>query len=167
MDFDVQHGTVLRTAAFRISIIENHGEHSCEVEVPEGATVGDVKFAYLGIKGVPIAHQNLYFDKTGPLDSFKKLVEYQISSGAVLSLLPLPPFELQVISEEGEAVKVIADPTGLLEDLMEQVAEELGIPATKQVLRFRKRRLKGGLSLAEYGLKEGSTIEAFRVKTLS
>ena len=167
MDFDVQQGSILRTTAFLISIHDSMTGETVQVDVPEGATVGDVKFAYLELSGIPIAHQNLYFNQTGPLDSAKKLTEYQITSGAVLSLLTLPPFEIEVVAEGGEAARFVADPTDLLEELKEQIQEQFKIPTTKQVIRLRKRRLKGNLSLAEYGIKDGSSLEVVRVKTFS
>ena len=135
--------------------------------VPEDATVADVKYAYLKLMGVPIAHQNLYFQKTGPLESAKKLVEYQISSGATLSLLGVPPFEVNVISEESLPLRLIVDPTDRLKDLKKQIEEGFGIPLSSQVLRLRKRRLKGNLTLAEYGLKDGCSVEVVAVRSLS
>jgi len=168
MDFSaVQQGSVVRTAAFCISIEDPESGETSKVEVAEGATVGDVKFAYLELTGIPIAHQNLYFHQTGPLNSAQKLADYQITSGTVLSLLTLPELEIEVVSEDGETVRMIADPTDLLEDLKDQIQEMFRIPATKQVIRLRKRRLKGNLSLAEYGIKDGSSVEVVRVKTFS
>jgi hypothetical protein len=157
-DYTVEHGSTLSLVMLQLFIKHWSGD-IFELDVPPDATVGDVKDAFLKLDGTPIAHQNLYFNKTGPLDSVKRVSEYQITNAATLSLLSLAPIQIFVKAPDGTETELIVDPTDLIEDLKEEVEQEIGIARDRQNIFFNQQALEGNLCLAEHGIVEGSKIQ--------
>jgi uncharacterized ubiquitin-like protein YukD len=157
-DYKVEHGSTLSLVMLQLFIKHWSGD-VVELDVSPDATVGDVKDAFLKLHGTPIAHQNLYFNKTGPLDSAKRVSQYQIKNAATLSLLSLAPIQILLKAPDETETELIVDPTDLIEDLKEEVEQEIGIARDRQNLFFNQKVLDGNLCLAEHGIVEGSRIQ--------
>eukprot|EP00980_Cylindrotheca_fusiformis_P004554 scaffold970_cov65-Cylindrotheca_fusiformis.AAC.3 len=149
-----------------------------ELEVRPDATIYQVKEAFMKSNhrggGIPMAHQNLYFQKLGPLESNKSISHYDITSGSTIELLPLSPIPVFLVllddnddndndntttmANPPQELEVIVDPTDLIEYLKEEAQDEWDIAPNQQFLYFNDTLLEDKVCLVDYGIKEGSKI---------
>lgn len=160
-DYDnIEHGSTLNLVMMQVFIHHWSGD-VYELDIRPDATVADVKVLLWKMQGIPIAHQNLYFNKTGSLESAKQVSDYQITHGATISLLSLAPIEIIITGPDDDDADtgLIVDPTDLIQGLKEEVEHEMSIQVEAQQLFFDGMLLEGSLCLAEYGIVDGSKIQ--------
>lgn len=74
--------------------------------------------------------------------------------------------ELEVETPEGkQTIKLEVEPSETIKSIKDAIADDIGIPADKQVIKFKGKELDDGTSLGKAGVTNGSklTVEPFRV----
>ena len=166
-DLGVKHNSTVNLEDMQIKVRTNDGK-IFSVPVNPSDTIGKVKKRIEDMKGIPFEDQRLAKDGEALDDDGGKLGEYGIKNGSTLDLSEAvktmqiivkkdwdgKEFPLDVVREEGIC------------SVHEKIKDKEGIPTDQQHLVFKNLLLesRGGKTLRDYSIKEGSILKLERMK---
>ncbi|XP_023770760.1 polyubiquitin [Lactuca sativa] len=143
--------------------VETLTGESIQVEVKNSDTIGDVKAKIQEKEGIPWHQQILIIDGK-ILEDGKTLEDHNIESHSILQLIvksggdTMPIF---VKTLTGKTIKLEVESSENIDTVKSKIREIEGIPLHQQRLTISGKNLKDNVSLKDYNIQEGSTLDLF------
>ncbi|XP_076920961.1 polyubiquitin-like [Bidens hawaiensis] len=136
------------------------------VDVKPSDTVSSVKVkiqanAHIHKVNIPSDEQELIFDEM-VLHNTDTLAEYNIKKESTLALVAVSKGVMQIfikICSTGKTITLEVKPSGLIRDVKAKIFAKEGHSPCDQKLRFNKRFLEDGPTLADYNIRKESTVD--------
>jgi hypothetical protein len=110
--------------------------------------IHNIKFRIQDIARIPVTRQRLFYNNV-LLDNRHTLRHYQVPNNGLLVLVLLRPYAIR-ISFRGKLFNVPANPRQPIRNIIEFISQTRGIPAARQILRFKNNELDSTKSLTHY-----------------
>nr|ALD61631.1 polyubiquitin [Cichorium intybus] len=134
-----------------------------KLAVESSETINNVKTKILGIEGIPRDQQRLLFDGKHVGD-VKTLRDYNIINKSTLDVVWILVGGFNWVFVKTLTGKIIKLRWGFfasIDDLKAQIQEIEGIPPHHQRLFIASKNLDDGVTLADYKIQQGSTLDLF------
>jgi ubiquitin C len=165
-DLGMQDGSTLFVEPFKIPVTVNTMDgKQIKLMVDPTHYVSDIKRQIERHEfGLPAKNQRLFMNGDELADNSKTTADYGIKADSVLDLEP-KFINIAVETPDGKVHMVEAKPSDTADMIKEKIAEETGMAAPRQVLKFQGNELSKGKTVKDMGIRDGSaiTVEVFKV----
>ncbi|KAJ1693308.1 hypothetical protein LUZ63_010006 [Rhynchospora breviuscula] len=128
------------------------------LKVESTQTVGSVKAMIQNTESISIDNITLCFDNK-ILDESQTLADCGINSHSTLVVSPLGGVKIYIRTWEGKTIILDTNPSAKVANLKKIIADQEGIPPSKQRLKFRKVVLDDNRMLLDYNIDNESKLD--------
>lgn len=145
--------------------VKTHDGKEIKLMVDPENYLSDVKRMIEPESGVPAAKQKLFMNDTMKelTDDNKNIDDCGIKPGTVLYMEPTS-MTINVEMPDGKKHEVDVSPSDTAEEVKAKIADQTGMPAPQQVLKFNGKELPKGKKLKDIGIKDGDTVKVESLK---
>ncbi|KAF9608514.1 hypothetical protein IFM89_009880 [Coptis chinensis] len=133
------------------------------LEVKKSDTIQNVRTEFSKYQGISMVNLKSLFFAGNWLENERKVDDYDIKSGSVISVFLDSGFRTQIhvkMSQTGNAITLDVDMRDTVLTVKSRIQNKEGIPVGQQELFYLGEELDDGRTIASYNIEGGSTIYA-------
>ena len=159
-DMGIQDGSAITVEVLKVPIVVNTIDgRQIKAMIDPSDKLGDIKKQLEGDSGVSADNQKLFFNGEELTDDDRKVADYGIQAGSELDLEP-KSIKVTVEMPNGKAHTIEIKPSDTADNIKAKIADETGMAAPTQVLKFNGKQLPGGsTTVKDMGIQDGSKIQ--------
>lgn len=159
-DLDIQDGSIVSVEVYKVPItVTTMDGKEIDVLVDPTETLDNIKRQLENDSSLPVHNQKLSMDSNELLDDNKAIASYGIKAGSELDLEP-KFIKISVELPSGKTFKLDITLSHTSDKIKAAIAEETGIAASRQVLKFEGKELTNGgkATVRDMDIREGSVL---------